>query len=77
MRKLRGKFHFVLRFCTRKRSETYIIGNMRTFVEDMNQEQVATVTPLNQQQSGRSTEYTININRGGFYETKEKQAILK
>ena len=55
----------------------YIIDNMRTCVEDMNQEQVATVTPLNQQQSGRSTEYTININRGRFYETKEKQAIIK
>ena len=40
---------------------TYIIGNMRTCVEDMNQEQVATVTPLNQQQFGRSTEYTLHL----------------
>ena len=30
MRKLSGKFHFVLRFCTRKRSKTYFINEILT-----------------------------------------------
>ena len=34
LRKLGGKFHFFLRFCTRKRSETYIYVSLRLRVQN-------------------------------------------
>ena len=44
-RKLGGKFHFFLRFCTRKRSETYVISWVWFVYIKFDQRQVSVCTP--------------------------------